>query len=199
MAKLSFRYGAMNAGKSTHLLQVAYNFEENGKKVLLIKPSVDTKGDDKVVSRIGAERKVDILLKSEDSLFDNYFNLIKEVDAILVDEVQFLKKEQITELWVITKECDIPVLCFGLKTDFQTNLFEASKRLFELGDEFIELATICPCGKKARFNARLVNGNYTDSGNVIEIDGSNSSIEYKPLCGKCYYKKIMKNNNKYNI
>lgn len=198
MAKLSFRYGAMNAGKSTHLLQVAHNFEENNKKIILIKPIIDTKGEDKIVSRIGAERKVDILLKTEESLIDNYDKLIKKADAILVDEVQFLKKNQITELWIITKEYDIPVLCFGLKTDFQTNLFEASKRLFELGDEFIELATICPCGKKARFNARLVNGKYTNMGNVIEIDGSNNNIEYKPLCGKCYYEKIVKN-NKFNV
>ncbi len=193
MAKLEFRYGAMNSGKSMMLLQVAYNYTENNKNVILIKSSIDTKGNDYLVSRIGPKRQVDIILKEDEPLLQKkYSSKIKSAECILVDEVQFLTPQQIEELWYITKTLEIPVICFGLKSDFQTNSFPGSKRLLELCDSVKELETICTCGKKARFNARKVNGKFTSSGEQNVIDGSSDDIEYVPLCGKCYLKYIKK-------
>ena len=192
MANLEFRFGAMNSGKSMSLLQMAYNFVENNKKVILIKPKIDTKGGDKVISRIGPSKKVDILLETNKSLFEiKKKELYKEVDVILVDEVQFLTENQVEELWYISKILDTTVVCFGIKMDFLSNLFPGSKRLLELSDKIIELTTICVCGKKARFNARTINDEYIFEGNQIEIDNQDD-IKYVPLCGKCYIKKMLK-------
>ena len=120
MAKLEFRYGAMNSGKSMMLLQVAHNYTENNRSVLLLKSEVDTKGNDFLVSRIGPKRQVDIVLKTDEPILQKkYSKKIKSTECILVDEVQFLTPSQIEELWYITKILDIPVICFGLKSDFQ--------------------------------------------------------------------------------
>ena len=189
MAKLYFRYGSMNCGKSTALLQVAHNYEEKNKKVEIVKPIVDTKGEDKVVSRIGAERKVDKLIDKKDNLYEFYQN--KNLDCILVDEAQFLEKKQVEELLYITKLLDIPVICYGLRTDFKTNGFPGSIRLLELADELDELITICSCGKKARFNARKIKDKYIVDGDQILID-INKNIKYEPICGECYIKKVLK-------
>lgn len=193
MAKLEFRYGAMNSGKSMMLLQVAYNYNENNRSVLLIKSETDTKGDDCLVSRIGPKRQVDIVLKKDEPILQKkYSKKIKNTECILVDEVQFLTPAQIEDLWYITKILDIPVICFGLKSDFQTNSFPGSRRLLELCDSMKELETICNCGKKARFNARKVNGKYVSTGEQNVIDGAHDNVEYVPLCGKCYIKHIKK-------
>ena len=188
MSKLYFRYGAMGAGKSTMLMQVAHNYEEKGLKVLVVKSVIDTKGDDKLVSRIGIERKVDVLLQNGDIL--SKVNTLKNISCILVDEAQFLNKEQVEDLWYISKELDIPVICYGLKVNFRGELFTGSKRLMELADTFDELITICKCGKKARFNARKVNGAYALTGDDVVIDGT-KNIEYEALCGKCYLEKVI--------
>lgn len=185
MAKFHFRYGAMNAGKSTILLQTAYNYEEKGKKVILLKPSVDTKGDEKIVSRIGLERKVDYLIGDNDSIISILGDNIISIDCILVDEAQFLKRKQVDELFYISKMMDIPVIAFGLRTDFKSNGFEGSIRLLELADALEEMPTICRCGKKARFNARKVDGKFTFDGDSIVID-DNSEVIYESLCGTCY-------------
>lgn len=195
MAKLHFRYGAMNAGKSTILLQTAYNYQERGQKALILKPSIDTKGEDKIVSRIGIERKVDALIKEEDSIITKIEEFIPNIDCILVDEAQFLKKPKVEELFYIAKIYDIPVIAFGLRTDFKTNGFEGSSRLLELADEIEEMPTICRCGKKARFNARKINKEFTLQGESIVID-NNSQVEYESLCGTCYIKKVIKYHNK---
>lgn len=193
MANLEFRYGPMNSGKSMALLQMAYNYEENNKKVILIKSSIDTKGEDYLVSRIGPKRKVDIKLLENESLFcDKYIKSILKADAILVDEAQFLTKKQVEELWIISKKHNISVICFGLKTNFKSEFFEGSKRIFELADKFKELETICSCGVKARFNARKVNKRFTLNGDECIIDGKKEKHEYVPLCGKCYMKKVLK-------
>ncbi len=193
MANLEFRYGPMNSGKSMALLQMAYNYEENNKKVLLIKSVIDTKGGDYLVSRIGPKRKVQIKLKKNESLLnDNYLRLIENSDAILVDEAQFLDKKQVEDLWIIAKKKNIHVICFGLKTNFKSEFFEGSKRLFELSDKFKELETICSCGTKARFNARMINGKYIINGEENIIDGSNDNVKYVPLCGKCYLEKVFR-------
>lgn len=185
MAKFHFRYGAMNAGKSTILLQTAYNYEEKGKKVVLLKPRVDTKGDEKIVSRIGLERKVDYLVSDDDSIISMLEDNIISIDCILVDEAQFLKRKQVDELFRITKKYNIPVIAFGLRTDFKTNGFEGTIRLLELADALEEMPTICRCGKKARFNARRINGKFTFDGDSVVID-NDSSVEYESLCGECY-------------
>lgn len=194
MSKLYFRYGAMNCGKSTALMQVAYNYEENNKKVIVIKSSIDTKGEDHLESRIGLKRKVDVLIDKNKSI-EKALTKFKDIDCILVDEAQFLTSKQIEELWKITKKKDIPVICYGLKVDFQSHLFEGSKRLLELADVIEELITICSnCGKRAKFNARFVNDRFTLKGKEVLIDGSIDNVIYKPMCGKCYLDAIEKEN-----
>ena len=192
MAKLYFRYGAMNSGKTTALIQTAYNYEENDKKTIILKASVDTKGKDYVVSRIGAQKKVTKLV-SDERLYPFYSDInINEYSAILVDEAQFLKDYQIEDLFIISKIYNIPVICYGLRTDFKTNSFSGSKRLLELADELEELITICTCGKKARFNSRNINGDFIKDGEQVLIEDENCKIKYIPLCGKCYVEKVMK-------
>ncbi len=196
MAKLHFRYGAMNAGKTTIMLQTAYNYEERNQKVLIIKPSIDTKGNEKVVSRIGLSRDVDALISPDDSIFDRIGNCLDITNCILVDEAQFLSKSQVDELYYITKLYNIPVIAFGLRTDFKSNGFQGSIRLLELSDALEEMPTICRCGKKARFNARKVNGEFTSIGDSVVIDGT-QNIEYESLCGSCYINKVLKLKKKF--
>jgi thymidine kinase len=188
MGKLYFKYGAMSCGKTTQLLQVVYNYEKNGFNVLLVKPAVDKKGEDTVVSRIGASRKVDLLLDKNDKLVDKVD--VEKLDSIVVDESQFLSKEQVKELWLISKLYDIPVITYGLKTNFLGELFPGSKALIEKADEIDELVTICSCSKKAKFNVRIVNGNYASSGEEISIDGIDS--KYEAMCPECYIDKVLK-------
>lgn len=190
MSKLYFRFGAMNCGKTTALLQVAHNYEEKGMNVVVIKSSIDKKGDKNIVSRLGVERKVNLLISPDEKIIDNI--KLDNINCILVDEIQFMPKEQVKELWMIAKLKNIPVICYGLKTNFKGELFEGSKAILELADELEELATICKCGKKAKFNARLINGKYVKEGDVVAIDGIDA--KYEPLCGKCYLNKVLKIN-----
>lgn len=192
MSKLYFRYGTMNCGKSAILMQVAHNYEENNKKVIIIKPSIDTKGENYIESRIGLKRKVDILIDKNKSI-KKAISKFENIDCILVDETQFLTTNQIEDLWKISKTMDIPVICYGLKVDFQSHLFEGSKRLLELADEIEELITICSCGKRAKFNARFVNDKFTLEGKEVVIDGSKDNVVYRPMCGKCFLNEIEKN------
>ena len=192
MSKLYFRYGAMNCGKTTLLLQVANNYEERGMKVVIIKPFVDTKGNDTIVSRIGLSRKVDYLIKDDDNIksylkscYDN------KVSCVLVDEAQFLNKEHVDELFLFTKKYNIPVICYGLRSDFKTEAFSGSLRLFEIADVIEELYTICRCGKRAKFNGRIVNGKFVSTGSQVAIDGVDE-VQYESLCGKCYLEKVLK-------
>lgn len=190
MSKLYFRYGAMNSGKSTHLMQVAHNYEERGMRVILIKPSTDKKGGDKLVSRLGVERKVDLIIDSEKNIYDevNIWNREKfNVDCILVDEVQFLKSYQIDQLFEISVVLDIPVICYGLRTDFKMQGFEGSTRLLLLAHSIEEMKTICKCGKKALLNGRKINGRFVFEGEQIAIDHIDN-VEYESLCGHCYFK-----------
>ena len=192
MAKLYFRYGAMNSGKTTMLLQTAHNYEEQGMKIIIIKPMVDTKGEDKIISRLGIERAVDIRLTEQDSIMDcirkKYKNNAFKTNAIIVDEAQFLQPFQVDELFDITKTFDIPVLAYGLRCDFRMSGFPGATRLLEIADDITELKTICECGKKATQNLRFINGEPTFNGDTISIDGASNEIEYKSVCGKCYLK-----------
>ena len=190
MSKLYFRYGAMNSGKSTHLMQVAYNYEERGMKVSIIKPKIDNKGGDTLVSRLGVNRKVDLLISEHEDIFklvDNYLKEEKRIDCILVDEVQFMKCEQIDQLFEIAVKFDIPIICYGLRTDFKRDGFEGSTRLLLLAHSIEEMKTICACGKKAIFNGRKINGKFVFEGEQIAIDEQND-VRYESLCGHCYYK-----------
>lgn len=187
MSKLYFRHGSMNCGKTTALLQVAHNYEERGMHIVLIKPSIDTKGDTKVVSRLGIDREVDILLPPTDTVI-SHMNTVKP-DAIIVDEAQFLTPAQVDELFYMTKVYGIPVLCYGLRTDFQMQGFPGSTRLLELADDIEELKTICRCGKKATLNMRLFNGEPIFDGDQVAIDNGENNITYESVCGECYIKK----------
>lgn len=191
MSKLYYRYGAMNSGKTTLLLQVAHNYEERGMKVLILKPKIDTKGDDTIVTRIGLKRKVDHLIDKDEKLI-HYLNKIpKDIVCILVDEAQFLTRDQVDELFMFTKLKGVAVICYGLRSDFKTMAFPGSLRLFEIADTMEELYTICRCGKRAKFNGRIVNGEFTAVGDQVAIDGENQ-VEYESLCGKCYLEKVLK-------
>ena len=191
MSKLYYRYGTMNSGKTTLLLQAAHNYEEKGMKVLILKPKLDTKGNDKIYTKIGLKRKADHLIE-EDEKLSIYLNKIKEdVYCIFVDEAQFLTRDQVDELFMFTKLKDRPVICYGLRSDFKTISFPGSLRLFEIADDMEELHTICKCGRRARFNGRIVNGEYTSSGDQVAIDGENE-VKYEALCGKCYLEKVLK-------
>ena len=191
MAKLNFRYGAMNSGKTTILIQTAYNYEERDQKVIVIKPLVDTKGNDNIVSRIGVKRKVDELIGENDKIIDKCSKYFEDLNCIIVDEAQFLKKEQVDELWYISKIYNISVMAFGLRTDFKTNGFEGSERLLAIADDISEMPTMCRCGVKARFNARKINGEYVTDGDSIVIDNQ-QDVEYESVCGKCYIQKVLK-------
>lgn len=189
MSKLYFRYGAMNSGKSTHLMQVAYNYEERGMNVLVVKPATDKKGGDKLVSRLGVIRKVDLMIEKDDNIYEKvekYIRTNDNIHCILVDEVQFLKSYQIDQLFEIAVLMDISVICYGLRTDFQMQGFEGSERLLLLAHSIEEMKTICTCGKKGILNGRKINGRYVFEGEQVAIDKIDN-VEYQSLCGKCYY------------
>ncbi|QWW18792.1 thymidine kinase [Schaalia sp. 19OD2882] len=198
MAKLYFRYGAMNSGKSTALLQAAFNYEERGQRVLLAKPLVDTKGDARVLSRLGVSREVDLLVAPDTDLFALMSDAVRGHDSsallpdipsaaiscLLVDEAQFLTPAQVDDLLRVTVELDIPVLAYGIRTDFQTRSFPGSRRLLEVAHSLEELKTICRCGRKAMFNGRRVGQNFVFDGEQVAIDGV--EVGYESLCPRCY-------------
>ena len=192
MAKLHFKYATMNSGKTIDLIRTAYNYEENNAKVLILKPKIDTKGDNKISSRIGLEREVDYLIESDSSILKILKGKLDNIKCILIDESQFLNTHQIDELNIITKAMDIPVLCYGLRVNFKNELFEGSKRLMEVADELEPLYTLCSCTEIARFVGRKVNGTFTTDGDEVVIDGSKSDVKYVPLCGKCYLTEVKK-------
>lgn len=184
MGKLYFRYGAMGCGKTASLLQVVHNYIEKGMKVVLVKPKVDLKAGNRVESRIGISRTVDYMLprhKKVKNLID-----LDGVNAIVVDEAQFLSASQIDEFYEISKVNDIPVLCYGLRCDFTMKGFPGSIRLLEIADDIEELKNICRCGSKATQNLRKINGVPTFKGEQVLIDGMKDEIEYEGVCGKCY-------------
>ncbi|GAA1962000.1 thymidine kinase [Agromyces allii] len=192
MAKLYFRYGAMNSGKSTALLQAAFNYEERGHAVLLAKPSVDTKGDRDIVSRLGVVREVDFVIEptaNARELFEQRRAVSaaengRDVSCLLVDEAQFLTSEQVDDLLRIALIEGIPVLAYGIRTDFQTVAFPGSRRLLEVAHSLEELKTICRCGRKAIFNGRTIDGRFVFDGDQVAIDGE--TVTYESLCGVCY-------------
>ena len=192
MAKLYFFYGAMNSGKTTRILQCAYNYEEQGMKPIIMKPKIDTKGDDKIVSRIGGKRKVDYLIEPKINIYDVIVENYTNVDLIIVDEAQFLQEKQVNQLMDAVIDLDISIMCFGLRTDFLGNSFTGSRRLLDIAHELSEIKTICECGHKATFNARFLDGKIVADGPDILIDDGTSKIEYRAICPACYKKYLEK-------
>jgi thymidine kinase len=190
VAKLYFRYGAMNSSKSALLLTAAYNYQERDQHPVLVKPGIDTKAGHSVASRIGVERPVDVLLAKEDSLVTalEQFRSLDRTDAVFVDEAQFLSPAQVDEAFIVAVRYNVPVLCYGLRGDFMTRSFPGSLRLMEIAHSIEELKTICRCGSKAIFNARLVGGEFVRHGEQVAIDGIEAS--YESLCGRCYLDKV---------
>jgi thymidine kinase len=192
MSKLYFRYGAMNSGKSTALLQAAYNYEERSQYVLLTKPAIDSKGDRSIVSRLGVTREVDFLIEPGQNLrevFGQYASDFRDrhsatVACLLIDESQFLTEQQVDEALEIAVLDNVPVLAYGIRTDFQTKSFPGSRRLMEIAHSLEELKTICRCGRKAMFNARKINGKFIFDGDQVAIDGD--QVSYESLCASCY-------------
>ena len=193
MAKMHFKYATMNSGKSIDLMRTAHNYEENGYKVLVIKSVIDTKSGEHISSRVGMKRKVDFLLLYSDSVMGKLKGKLDDISAILVDEAQFLSIGQVNELFIISKACNIPVICYGLRTNFMMESFAGGKRLLEISDELEELITLCSCGEVARYVGRKVGNAFVDTGEEIIIDGT-ENIKYVPLCGKCYLEKVKKMN-----
>ena len=197
MSKLYFRYGAMNSGKSTALLQAAYNYEERSQHVLIAKPSVDSKGDKSIVSRLGVSRDVDFLITPSQNLREKFASEAeslnrtenKKTACLLLDEAQFLTPEQVDQCLEIAVLDGVPVLAYGIRTDFKTLSFPGSKRLLEISHSLEELKTICRCGRKAMFNGRLLNGVFVFDGEQVAIDGD--QVTYESLCANCYLEKTL--------
>ena len=189
MAKLYFKYGAMGSSKTAQALITKYNYEENDLKVLLIKPSADTRDGQQVLrSRIGLEAVVDVMAPERD-VYQLYIDTRKDAcDAIIVDECQFLTETQIDQLRAIVNDFNVPVMCFGLRTDFQTRLFPGSRRLMEVADTIQEIKTMCDCGAKATVNARIAgDGQIITEGAQVVLGGNDS---YIAMCHRCYIRGI---------
>ena len=190
MAKLYYRYGAMNSGKSTALMQVAFNYEERGMRVFILKPSLDTKGGECLLSRLGVSRPVDKAVTPDMDVFE----LVKQEAArgdkplacVLTDESQFFTPQQAEQLFMVTVKLNIPVIAYGLRTDFSMQGFPGSTRLLELAHAIEEMKTICTCGRKATCNGRKVNGELVFEGDQVAIDQENN-VEYQSLCAQCYF------------
>jgi len=188
MAKLYFKYGAMGSSKTAQALITKYNYEENDMKVWLIKPSADTRDGRAILrSRIGLEAEVEVMSPEAD-IAKRFEEILSEgYDAVIVDECQFLTEKQIDELRRIVNDHGVPVMCFGLRTDFQTKLFPGSRRLMEVADTIQEIKTMCDCGAKATVNARINDGYIVTEGAQVVLGGNDS---YIAMCHKCYIRGI---------
>ena len=187
MAKLYFKYGAMGSSKSAQALITQFNYEELGMSVWLIKPSTDTRdGADIIRSRIGLERRAQVITLEQD-ICEEYHRAGKH-DVIIADEAQFFTTEQIDQLRSLVDNEDLPVLCFGLRTDFLTHFFPGAGRLMELADSITEIKTVCACGRKATVNARIdENGRIITQGDQVFLGGNDS---YVAMCHKCWKQRI---------
>ena len=188
MAKLYFKYGAMGSSKTAQALITKYNYEENDMKVWLIKPSADTRdGAATLRSRIGLEAQVEVIPPETDIYARFLGTRVRNCDIIIVDECQFMTERQIEQLRAIVDEQNIPVICFGLRTDFLTRLFPGSLRLMELADCIEEIKTMCDCGSKATVNARISDGYIVTEGAQVVLGGNDS---YIAMCHRCYIQGI---------
>lgn len=190
MAQLYFRYGAMGCGKTMQLLQVAFNYEERGQKVCVIKPATDTKNGKKLLTRIGPERETDFCFDRRVNLFTKIAKEYSGVNCVLVDEAQFLTEKQVDQLLQVVVKLNIPVIAYGLRLNFRMSGrgFEGSTRLLQVAHKIEEIKTICDCGRKATLNTRWLNGKLVTTGPDILIDDGKTDIIYKALCPHCFFK-----------
>ena len=190
MAKLYFRYGAMGCGKTMQLLQVAFNYEERGHKVCVIKPKTDTKNGTKLLTRIGPERETNFCFERSTDIYQEVANNYQDVHCVLVDEAQFLTPAQADQLMKITIDFNIPVMAYGLRLNFrqQDGGFEGATRLLQIAHDIEEIKTICECGHKATLNCRFLDNKLMTDGPDILIDDGKTKIEYRALCPACYKK-----------
>lgn len=198
MSKLYFKFGAMSSSKTANALMTRFNYEEKGNRVWLIKPDLDTRDDftdengtrvTLVKSRIGLSAVADVI-RQDENVLDLFRQVTRSapVDVVICDECQFLTGAQVDQMKYIAEYCDTPVLCFGLRADFQTKLFDGSRRLFEIADSITEIKSVCRCGKKAIVNARLNElGAVIIEGNQIEIGGDD---KYESMCWGCWQARI---------
>ena len=197
MSKLYFKFGAMASSKTANALMTRFNYEEKGNHVWLIKPDLDNRDDytnengvrvTVVKSRIGLSAVADVVRRDED-IHARFVALNEQqhIDVIICDECQFLTAAQVDQMKYIAEYCDTPVLCFGLRSDFLTQLFEGSKRLFEIADSITEIKSVCRCGKKAIVNARIADGRVVTAGEQIEIGGND---KYEGMCWGCWQNRI---------
>ena len=187
MAKLYFRYGAMGSGKTIDLLKVAYNYEERGQKVLIFTSALDNRYDvGKITTRVGLQREA-IAINRDFNIYKYIKDLNQKIDCVLVDEANFLTEKQVYQLSDVVDFLNIPVICYGLRSDFRLKFFEGSHPLMEIADKIEEIKTICECGAKATVNMRFVDGKAVTDGDQVFIGGNES---YKAVCRKCYKKYI---------
>ena len=197
MSKLYFKFGAMASSKTANALMTRFNYEEKGNHVWLIKPDLDNRDDytdengvrvTVVKSRIGLSAVADVVGRDED-IHARFLalNETRPIDVIICDECQFLTAAQVDQMKYVAEYCDTPVLCFGLRSDFLTHLFEGSKRLFEIADSITEIKSVCRCGKKAIVNARIADGRVVTEGDQIEIGGND---KYEGMCWGCWQNRI---------
>ncbi|MCB1051474.1 MAG: thymidine kinase [Acidobacteria bacterium] len=186
MAKLYFRYGTVGSAKTLNLLAVAHNYQQQGKKVLLVKPALDTRfGFAHIRSRAGLEKPADVLLHPDSVL---PFADFEACDCLLVDEAQFLSPAVIDQLREVTRRLKVPVICYGLRTDFRTHLFEGARRLLEIADAIEEIKTTCNfCNRKAIFNLKFLNGQPSLEGPTIDLGAEE---KYLPACHACYWSQL---------
>ena len=190
-AKLSFIFGTMGSSKSAQALMMRFNYIENGMNVLFLKPSIDHRdGVEIVKSRVGIEAKAQIFFPNE-NLIDKYSDQFSNLKCIIVDESNFLTREQVNQLRNIVDHYHIPVYCYGLRSDFRSDLFEGSKRLFELSDNVSHIEMICHCGRPTIVNTRYVNNEIITEGDVVDLGGNE---RYQSLCYDCYINKKLKPN-----
>ena len=188
MAKLYFKYGAMGSSKTAQALITKFNYEERGMRVLLLKPATDTREEEGIISsRVGLSSAC-VTVSEEEDLFALFSSMKPRPDVVIADESQFFTARQVDELRAVVDEYDVPVLCFGLRTDFTTKLFSGSARLFEVADSIAEIKTICSCGAKATVNARLgASGRVVVHGEKIVIGGNE---KYIAMCHKCWQRAV---------
>ncbi len=190
MAKLYFKYGAMGSSKTAQALTTKFNYEERGMRVWLIKPLTDTRdGDGLLRSRIGLFAECEMIAEGAD-IYELFISKKDRADVVITDECQFFTSSQIDQMRRIVDECSVPVMCFGLRTDFKTKLFPGSARLFEIADSIAEIKTICDCGRKATVNARFdARGHLVTHGTQVVIGGNE---RYLAMCHKCYSERLKK-------
>lgn len=188
VSRLIFYGGAMGVGKTSSLIGIHYAYKSAGFNILLGKPKIDSKGDSKVEARNKQCLETDFLISDNDNIADIIWEKYPDADVIIIDEVQFLKRHHIDELAELVYKENKLVICYGLLTDFQEKMFDASMRLIEVGAELKRLTIPCMCGRDRTHNLRMVNGVATFDGEQIEIDGASDVIEYVPMCGACYGK-----------